>query len=264
MSKDKLAQKSGQELEQKSKLSSLEGQVIQWLDRSQGKQLLLATSDGQVRVKLSKSLRYYLAATIDREDQKNLLGAWVQVSGRYRKNGKYKAQKLLIRNSCNLSSNLTTLDLPYSSLHPTIPVLKPPQSISPQSISTQSISTPSKPVNSTPACILVCGKSSCQRRGAGAVIASLQESISDRSLETQVKIKTTGCLKKCKQGVNVIFLPDKTKYTQVKPIQVSSLVSKHFPHPATPVVPDHHIATTNSLPILDRIIENLRSASPAL
>jgi (2Fe-2S) ferredoxin len=258
VSKDKLAQKSGQELEQRSTLSSLEGQVIQWLDRPQGKQLLLATSDGEIRVKLNKSLRHYLATTIDRKDQKNLLGAWVQVSGSYRKNGKYKAQKLLIHSSFNLSSQvsspLATLDLPYSSLHSSIPALQ----------STQSKSTRSKPVKSAPACILVCGKSSCQRRGAGAVIASLQENISDRSLEAQVKIKTTGCLKNCKQGVNVVFLPDKTTYTQVKPIQVSSLVTKHFPHPATLAVSGHGIAIKNSPPILDRIIENLRSASPAL
>lgn len=189
-------------IDQKSKLSILEGRVVKWLDRIQYKQFLLATSQGEVQVKLSKALRHSLITIADRE---NLLGAWVKVSGSYRQDGEYKAENLLVQDSSNnLSSNLSRglADVPPQ-----------PQQSSP----------------STPACILVCGKSSCQRRGAGAVIASLQEIVSDRGLDTQVKIKITGCLKKCKQGVNLVFLPDKTAYTQVKPIQVSSLITKHFP-----------------------------------
>lgn len=199
MSKDKLARRS--------ELSTLEGRVMQWLDRIPHKRLLLATGQGKVPVKLSKALRHSLISMVD---QQNILGTWVRLSGSYRKDGEYKAEELFIHHLANnLSDPLVEL---------------------PQQTKSFSLEKPS------PACILVCGKSSCQRRGAGAVIASLQENISDRGLDTQVKIKTTGCLKKCKQGVNVVFLPDKTSYAEVKPMQVSSLVTKHFPQPPLDII----------------------------
>ena len=202
MSKDKFAQKVTKE----SKLSTLEGRVTQWLDRISYKQLLLSTSQGEVRIKLSKALRHNLINPLDRQ---SILGSWVKFSGSYRKDGEYKAEELVVS---------------PASFAPPLPLLPP--------------LPPSFSERSTPSCILVCGKSSCQRRGAGAVIASLQENISDRGLDTHVKVKTTGCLKKCKQGVNVVFLSDKTSYAQVKPIQVSSLVTKHFPlSPLDPIIP---------------------------
>lgn len=218
MSKDKSARKS--------KLSTIEGRVIQWLDRISYKQLLLATSQGEVQVKLSKALRHSLISMVDRQ---NILGTWVRLSGSYQKDGEYKAEELFIHLANNLSD--TRSELPQQ---------------------TKSLSLE----KTSPACILVCGKSSCQRRGAGAVIASLQENISDQGLKTQVKIKTTGCLKKCKQGVNVVFLPDKTSYTQVKPIQVSSLVTKHFP--SSPC------DTTSPIPCQPLLQKNLISASSNL
>lgn len=85
--------------------------------------------------------------------------------------------------------------------------------------------TPSKPKK---ACVLVCQKSDCRKRGGQAVCATLQESLRDRGLESQVEIKLTGCLKACKDGPNIIMMPDKARYSNVRPHQIPELLEKHF------------------------------------
>jgi (2Fe-2S) ferredoxin len=184
-------------MDRKSNRFVLEGTIIHWLQQIQPKRILVATIQGEVMVKLSKELRRQFLWQSQPQE-----GSWVKLAGKIRKNGNYKA------------SHLDFVDrLPSKSL-PTSPT------------QTTDVRSPSSP--KPPACILVCGKSSCQRQGVGAVIASLKETLRDLGLEAQVEVKTTGCLKKCKKGVNVVFLPDKTTYTQVKPIQASSLVMHHF------------------------------------
>ncbi len=196
MSKDKFKDKLAQQSVPKSKLSILEGQVIQWVDRLDRKQLLIATSQGEVVVKLSKALRHYLATMAEQ----NLMGALIRASVSYRGDGEYKAHDLIFSDaSIDLSNNIA-----------------------------QVAQKPQKSKSAQANCILVCGKSNCERRGTGAVITSLEEVIKNQGLDTQVKIKTTGCLKKCKEGVTLVFMPDKATYTQVRPKQVSSLVTKHF------------------------------------
>lgn len=76
-------------------------------------------------------------------------------------------------------------------------------------------------------CILVCGKSDCCKKGGRAVMASLQEELSDRGLEGEVKIKTTGCMKRCKAGPNVV-MPDKTRYSKISAKEISGIIHKHF------------------------------------
>jgi len=86
---------------------------------------------------------------------------------------------------------------------------------------------PSKP-KSAKASILVCQKSSCWKRGGKAVCQVLAENLRDRGLENQVMIKTTGCLKQCKKGPNLVMMPDKARYSKIAPQQVPALVAKHF------------------------------------
>lgn len=222
----------------------LEGRVIHWPHRGQPKCILLATTQGEVIVKLSKDLRRHFLW-----QPQPLAGTWMRFAGEVKKNGEYKAEYFdwLDRPAPEKIESPTSLPIALpSGLAAALPTATPTNSRifsppAPVALSqSPSISTPaansvkaatgSKP----PACILVCGKSSCQKRGAGAVIASLEEAVVDRGLASQVKIKTTGCLKKCKQGANVLFLPDKTSYTAVKPVQVSSLLTKHFPPKSHP------------------------------
>lgn len=79
------------------------------------------------------------------------------------------------------------------------------------------------------ATILICQKSTCwHKKGGKAVCQNLEETLRDRGLQEKVKIKTTGCLKQCKKGPNVVVMPDKTKYSQVMPKQIPDLLEKHF------------------------------------
>ena len=209
----------------------LEGKVIHWLHQFQPKCILLATTQGEVMIKLNKDLRRHFLW-----QPQPLAGTWMQFAGEIKKNGEYKADYFDWLDRPAPEKVGSPIALPMATSTNSRLLLSSSQVLLPQS---PSISIPatnaaklpvSSPISSkTPACILVCGKSSCQKRGAGAVIASLEEAVVDRGLASQVKIKTTGCLKKCKQGVNLLFLPDKTSYTTVKPIQVSALLTKHFP-----------------------------------
>lgn len=79
----------------------------------------------------------------------------------------------------------------------------------------------------TKSTILVCQKSDCIKRGAQDVCHALQAELSDRSLNLQVNIKATGCMKNCKAGPNLV-MPDKTRYSRLDKKQVSAIVDKHF------------------------------------
>lgn len=85
-----------------------------------------------------------------------------------------------------------------------------------------------KAQNESKTSILVCQKSSCWKRGGQQVCQAILDSLRDRGLADRVQIKTTGCLKQCKQGPNLVMLPDKTKYSQVQPEQISLILEKHI------------------------------------
>lgn len=76
--------------------------------------------------------------------------------------------------------------------------------------------------------VLVCKKSSCWKRGGEAVCQVIEAMCRDRDLGDRVQIKTTGCLKRCKQGPNLVIMPDKARYSSVKPQQVPVLLEKHL------------------------------------
>ena len=72
--------------------------------------------------------------------------------------------------------------------------------------------------------VLVCQKSSCWKKGGKEVCQVLENICRDRSIQ----VKTTGCLKQCKKGPNLVMLPDKARYSRVKPQQIPALVEKHL------------------------------------
>jgi (2Fe-2S) ferredoxin len=78
------------------------------------------------------------------------------------------------------------------------------------------------------ASILVCQKSTCWKRGGQAICQALAENLRDRGLDDKVQIKLTGCLKQCKQGPNLVVMPDKARYSRVEPERAIKLVEKHF------------------------------------
>lgn len=75
--------------------------------------------------------------------------------------------------------------------------------------------------------VLVCQGSSCRKNG-GQICALLRNGLQAEDMIDRVEIKTTGCLKQCKQAPNLIIMPGGIRYSRVQPEQVSKLVVKHL------------------------------------
>ncbi|AMW29099.1 (2Fe-2S) ferredoxin domain-containing protein [Arthrospira platensis] len=174
---------------------SLSGRVVQILLKGKNPQILqLITTSGLYRIKLSKRLNY---------DAKHLLyeGVEVRVFG----------EKILNLKNFKVKLKATRIILASE------PSVRP-------------VKSPSSPTKSQPkpAKILICQKSDCRKRGGQAVCQVLEQALCDRGLHDQVKIEKTGCLKKCKLGPNLVFMPDKAHYTRVKPSDISEVIEKHL------------------------------------
>ncbi|MFB2838472.1 (2Fe-2S) ferredoxin domain-containing protein [Floridanema evergladense] len=89
------------------------------------------------------------------------------------------------------------------------------------------VETPALQPKKKSACILVCQKSDCCKRGAMEVSQALAQGLRDRNLEQEVMIRGTGCMKQCKAGPNIV-MPDKTAYRQIKASEVPEILDKHF------------------------------------
>ncbi|MGF1541972.1 MAG: ferredoxin [Pleurocapsa sp.] len=76
--------------------------------------------------------------------------------------------------------------------------------------------------------ILFCQKSTCWQQGGKAACELLKAELENRGIREQVEIKTTGCLKQCKQAPNMVVLPDNVRYSRVQAKQISALIARHF------------------------------------
>ncbi|MBE9046256.1 (2Fe-2S) ferredoxin domain-containing protein [Pleurocapsales cyanobacterium LEGE 10410] len=76
--------------------------------------------------------------------------------------------------------------------------------------------------------VLICQKSNCWKKGGKQVCAELESVLSDRGLTKEIPIKKTGCLKQCKKAPALVMMPDKARYSKVKPKQVKQLVEQHL------------------------------------
>jgi (2Fe-2S) ferredoxin len=181
----------------------LEGRFLDFVikDGYKLKGLLLATADGECYVKLAKHLRVAFDWRLPR-------GTWLQVIGKKQYNTKNDQLKVKAERLIAANSPLELVDNVAES-----PEVKQPKAEKKQTI-------------------LMCQKSDCMKRGGKALCQILESELSDRGLQDQVNIKGTGCMKKCKAGPNLV-MPDKTRYTKVKPSQVAILVDKHFGEDAT-------------------------------
>lgn len=170
---------------------SMEGRFLGFEEEdNKPKKLILATSQGECKIKLAKSLRYSFQLRL-------IPGDWVQVSGETQFDSKTCKQKLKA------------------------------QQIIPSTIS-QEPTVLSAPAEPGEASILVCQKSGCMKRGGKEACQAMQAALKIRGLSEQVSIKGTGCLKDCKAGPNIVMMPDKKRYTKVQATQIPALIDKHF------------------------------------
>ncbi|MBW4463816.1 MAG: (2Fe-2S) ferredoxin domain-containing protein [Pegethrix bostrychoides GSE-TBD4-15B] len=166
------------------------------------KLMQVATPTGNFTVKLAKALRPSLNRTLAQ-------GTWVEVSG-YQKldDGKLKLK----------AERVLTLA---------------PQSAEPSSAQMALATPPSPPSPRTTqpaprkAEILVCQKSDCCKLGANALMRELQAELDERGIR-DVKIRGTGCMKRCKAGPNLV-MPDKSRYSHIKAKDVAALLDQQFP-----------------------------------
>ncbi|MFW6357787.1 MAG: (2Fe-2S) ferredoxin domain-containing protein [Chroococcales cyanobacterium] len=174
----------------------LEGRFMGFFGKSNKppKFLRLATAVGECKIKLLKPLRSPLQEAL-------IPGDWVQVSVKQTvnlKKGKVKFQ-----------GNRVVLASPNQDKKVFHPASAPK-------------------TTQTKACVLVCQKSSCRKRGADQVGKAIAQTLEQQGLDSDVAIKGTGCMKQCKKGPCVVFMPDKSRYIGVKPHNIPPLIDKHF------------------------------------
>jgi (2Fe-2S) ferredoxin len=191
----------------------LEGRFIGFTikDHDELKHLRLSTSTGEYTIKLSKDLRRSLPLAL-------VPGEWLRVSGKQKQTSKMEGSKLkakqLYRDSPSSAVGKAHIDRSEAAL---IHALAPSQPVIP---------------SQAKACILICQKSDCCKRGGRQVAQALQEGLGDRALTKQVTIKGTGCMKRCKDGPNIV-MSDKTRYTQIRPEDVPAILDRHFSIPSS-------------------------------
>lgn len=198
-------------LSKKTEDFRLEGQFLGFAfgDGYKLKYLRLATAAGEQQIKLPKEQRAFLYRSL-------VPGVWVEVAG-YQKldqekgTVKRKAYQVIpvggtdIHNASvpSIATTVPEVDTSFAPCKALLPTVAEKKS-----------------------CILVCQK--C-KRGTKAVMDALETELDDRGLN-QVQIKPTGCMKRCKEGPNIV-MPDKTRYSKIAPNQIPAVVDKHFPQP---------------------------------
>lgn len=205
-------------LDQDSQVSPfrLEGRFLGFAaeDGYKLKLIRLATQSGEYLIKIPKELRPMLYRTL-------VPGEWVEVSGLAKRDLAKAKLKLkadqIVPTAPTSGGTYQETAFTVSTLSPTAPVERP--------IEFSNVKQAANPKQET---ILVCQKSDCCKRGAGALMQTLQQELSDRGLTQQVKIRGTGCMKQCKAGPNLV-MPDKSRHSRLRPSEVPTLLDKHFP-----------------------------------
>lgn len=193
---------------------SLEGRFLGFniKDGDKFKHLRISTAQGEFSIKISKQLRSCLDYSIK-------AGEWVKVTGKKKLDLdtgkiKFKAYSFI---KC-LPNAATKVDRAIE--------IKP--DITPAIKSEKSDIKPTSPPVKNKACILVCQKSDCWKRGGKDVCQVLTDTLRDRGLDEEITVKTTGCLKQCKNGPNIVVMPDKTHYRKIAASAIPAVVDKHF------------------------------------
>ncbi len=167
------------------------------------KKLRLGTAQGEWVFKVPKSYRKALA-------QLPQPGTWVEVQG-YQVNVSKKGQQHTKLEAISL------VPIETCSLINACPG---------QALATGE-AIPALSARNIPIKIKVCQKSSCCKRGGDRVWQALADRLQAHDMADQVQLERTGCLGKCKQGPALMVLPEKHKYTAVRPHQVSKLLKQY-------------------------------------
>lgn len=83
-----------------------------------------------------------------------------------------------------------------------------------------------RPAKPKPRRVLICQKSDCRRRGSFAVSEAIAAAMAEAGCP--VTIQATGCMKRCKEGPNLV-LPGGDRHSRVTPQRARSLVQQILP-----------------------------------
>jgi len=195
---------------------SLEGEILIFEDGDKLKYLRISGDRGiEYLVKLCKELRASLSLVLTP-------GLRVKVAGEKQhnlKNGKIKLKAY----SLKLSDSENPAQPQVDTKNTPVATLTCDREIHSRTAS-QTVVNPAKIKGK----ILVCQKSDCQKRGGAAVCKALENALNSRGLAGQVTIQGTGCLKQCKSGPNIVLMPDKTRYSRIKPAEIPAIIDQHF------------------------------------
>lgn len=75
-------------------------------------------------------------------------------------------------------------------------------------------------------CITICSGTGCHAYGCEDVSVAFEKELKSKNLDDKVDIRRTGCHGFCERGVIVVIYPEETCYLQVKPEDVSEIVSE--------------------------------------
>lgn len=159
------------------------------------KGIRLATSQGEQYIKLAKALRPACSDVLQP-------GVWIQVQG---------CQKVNIKTG--------KIKLKAKAIMPALPGSFPISSAQPTLASTS---------NTQRGKIRICQKSSCRKRGSKQVLTALNSALKASGQDKEIQLQPMGCIGKCKAGPNLVVLPDKARYTGVKPKNITNILQQHF------------------------------------
>ncbi|NEQ96943.1 MAG: (2Fe-2S) ferredoxin domain-containing protein [Cyanothece sp. SIO2G6] len=197
----------------------LEGQFLGFAPerKSQFRYLQVMTQDGTLPIKLSKALQLMLFRYL-------LAGDWVRVVGRKKWDAEQEVTKFKADEVVRIAPPTTSDGISPAAV---LGVEAASRKMDDQVQSASKSGKPSKAPKAKASKILICQKSPCRKRGGGVIAEMVERSLCQQGLEGQVKVKYTGCMDRCKAGPNVVFMPDKAKYSRVKPGMIPELVSQH-------------------------------------
>jgi NADH:ubiquinone oxidoreductase subunit E len=179
------------------------GHFLGWGDSTiPHRYIRIATNSGEQLIKVAKSLRPQI--------QDWQPGMWLT---------------LLSQQRIDVSTGETKIKVKQLLITPLIDV---PQ------IGSESSAPASCPLEPTK--IRVCQGSTCRRQGSAKICRSMEMYLDQHHLTAQVEIETVKCLHQCKAAPHAIItspvgsiLPGKTHYRQLQPIQIQTILAKHFP-----------------------------------
>jgi (2Fe-2S) ferredoxin len=195
---------------------TLEGQFLGFVidqDDNKFKALRMAIADDEVQIKLTKQARASIFRSLE---EHSFLGLrpwdFIQVIGEKtldRTAGilKFKAEQINL-----LKVNQTS-------------EIQPIQEASCQNTTPCPAKTKKSSASKSPAKLLVCHRSSCQKRGGRRQHQVIETMLRDRGLHECVVMEKSDCLGKCSMAPNIVLMPGKKRLSGMKPEAIAELLA---------------------------------------